>query len=171
MDYKELAQEVGREVTSQSDLLRNIVAAESTEPGFAAWYGKALSEIVLLANGEGVTLADVRVESEDLAAGYTAKLSVFTESLVILVKAEHGEAFDRHTTRALSRSRLASLEVSTGLSAFRDPWPESWPGSVSVRLDYGDDVVVDLPAATPAPRAQHAKVAALLPSLTKDLTE
>ena len=162
-------------------LLNDAIVGGSTELGelfddrSALWYTLALSDVTLLAGGSEVQLADTVVtlgEADD--GSYSARITIFTEHLVITVDAAASSDTDTgsHTTSARSRADLRALEVAAETGALGDSRRSlAWPGKVAVTLDYGDAERLKLPGGKHADRVQFARVAALLPSLRADLLQ
>jgi len=160
-------------------LLNDAIVGGSTELGelfddrSALWYTLALSDVTLLAGGSEVQLADTVVtlgEADD--GSYSARITIFTEHLVITVAADVSGKKESHITSARSRADLRALEVAAETGALGDSRrAAAWPGKVVVTLDYGDAERLTLPSGKHADREQFARVAALLPSLCADLLQ
>ncbi len=135
------------------------------------WYGHALSDIVLaLGPGEPFELADASVEYGEGDA-YRATIRVFAGDVLVEVQAQSDGQVGNHTTTVRARRSLRSLDVSASASALGDSWPAYWPGRVELQLTFDDGTRVSLPCAASnrVPPAQHERIAALLPSLRRDL--
>jgi hypothetical protein len=163
MDHKEKSKRLHDIIFRQSSQLYEIF-----DQRWAQWYNLALSDLLLLADDDEVQFADTAV-SGDLKQAYSVRIAVFTEHLIITVKAEVNGDEEHHTTSARSRGDLRSMEVSAEIGALGDTWPSDWPGKVRARLDYGDGEPLDLPGNKDADREQHERLVALLPSLRANL--
>jgi len=166
MDDPETFRPLNEAIAGQSPELRELF-----HDRWAQWYSLALSDIRLIIEGSAVRFADAVVTLGDPDdRNYTARITVFTDDLVITVMAAVEAGNESHTTRAQSRGDLKALEVAASTGALGDNWGRAaWPGKVWATLDYGDGTPLRLPGSTRADRDQHARLAALLPSLRADL--
>jgi len=165
MDQRDVVKPIHDAIFETSKELREIFFER-----WAQWYSLALSDVMLLADGSDVQFADTVVTGDDPSRAYSVRIAIFTEQLLITVTAEVNDDGERHTTQACNRADLKSLEVAAGTGALGDTWPANWPGTVRVKLDYGDAEPLRLPGGKRADREQYARLTALLPSLIADLT-
>ena len=165
MDQREMVKPIHDAIFEGSKELQEIFFER-----WAQWYSFAVSDVMLLTDGCDVQFADAVVTGDDPSHAYSVRIAIFTEQLLISVTAEVNDDGERHTTRACNRADLKSLEVAAGTGALGNTWPANWPGTVRVKLDYGDAEPLRLPGGKSADGAQYARLTALLPSLIADLT-
>lgn len=165
MDYHDTFQPLNNAILGQSQELAQLFSER-----WADWYSHALSDIALLTYGSEVRFADTALTGDDPDLAYSVRIAVFTDQLVIMVTAQFDSDGERHTTRAISRAGLKSLEVAAGTGALGNTLSADWPGKVRAKLDYGDAEPLMLPGGKRPGPEQYARLAALLPSLIADLT-
>ncbi|WP_353708973.1 hypothetical protein ABRQ22_06630 [Cellulosimicrobium sp. ES-005] len=166
MDHREVFKPINDAITQSSTELAHVFGY-----GQPRWYGLALSDIALaLQDGEGIEFADVSVTLGGEDDDFTVDIAILSTSLLIQVHGVRARERDERTTSVRDRATLTAIEITTGTSAFANGLAESWPGRVSLRLTYADDLTLTLPQSRSANREQHGRVSALVPALRRDLT-
>lgn len=107
------------------------------------WFGYALAEVECVAPGADVLYAGTEVAEGSTTESYSARITVLTDTLLVVVEGGSEEGAEWHRTTARGRGGLTSLTVSAGVSAFSE-WPQSPPGPVDVELTYGDGLTLTL---------------------------
>lgn len=135
--------------------------------GWPAWFGPAITEAVLLAGGadpSAIEFADATVDrSPD--GGHSAELRIFTANLLITLLAGQDSQGARHMATARSLGDLRSVSVEATGNALSDGYGrDTWPGSVTVTLQFGDQAVVVRRSADGSPEALR-RLRSYLPAL------
>ncbi|KZM78079.1 hypothetical protein [Cellulosimicrobium sp. I38E] len=133
------------------------------------WYGFALGDIALVVGDDEIVYTDAAASDAESEEPHTAEIAVFTNSLLIHVKAEKREDGDSRTTTVISRSTLSRLQVHTGTSATETRIDARWPGHVRLELDYDDGPKLRLPLGRYVNRNHSDRLAKFFPSLREDL--
>lgn len=107
------------------------------------WFGYSLAEVECVASGADVLYAGTEVAEGSTTESYSARITVLTDTLLVVVEGGSEEGAEWHRTTARGRGGLTSLTVSAGVSAFSE-WPQSPPGPVDVELTYGDGLTLTL---------------------------
>ena len=137
--------------TSDAGALRDALAQTSwaaTRATVGEWYGRLLTQVVLLANGEPLKYVTGSYASGPDGTGGEGVITAFTERLMISANATVG-GNDRPAlkTFTIPRSALQAISVSGGRSAFSsDANAPRWPGSFTIVADYGTHGSIELPA-------------------------
>nr|WP_146177677.1 hypothetical protein [Sphaerisporangium cinnabarinum] len=166
MDHREVFKPINDAIAQSSNELARVFGY-----GQPRWYGLALSDIALaLQDGEEIEFADVGVSLGSEDDDFTVDIVILSSSLLIQVHGVSAGERDERTTTVRDRATLSALEITAGTSAFANGLAESWPGRVSLKLTYDDELTLTLPQSRSANREQHGRVSALVPALRRDLT-
>jgi hypothetical protein len=147
--------------------LRNIASFYAVATGSVAiWYGRLLSNLLLLIGAAPVQYVTGHVDRDQ----QSLKVAVFTEDLLVMAEiANISSDVEAQSAFALSRGKLAQLEVSSGEGVFSNSTFSNWPTEIRLRLTYPGLDELEIPLERKMNGDHLAELRELLASLQTDL--
>jgi hypothetical protein len=156
-EYRELLKDLNAQ-------LQQILSfrALSTSGRLPLWYGRALSNVLLLIEGQSVTY----VAGE--ATATTAKIVVITENLVVQADVQDIDGDEGTiTASAINRLSITSLAANASETVFSDDMFSQWPGyDTTLTVTYSG---VDEPITLPLERTMSGDRATAIVELLREL--